>query len=402
MEKQGTILSGLSILLLGTLIGWQAHSIQFANSETVNGSPQTSESQGLDLGLFWDVKASIEKSYVDLEKIDNQKQLYGAISGLVNSLDDPYSVFMDPEETKNFNSSLNGELEGIGAELTVDESGSLSILAPLKDSPAQKAGLLPGDIVYKVDDQATSEMTLWEAIMEIRGEQGTDVHLTILRDGVDDPIEMIITRQEISVPSVELETVEKDGKNIAHLSIYQFGDDTYSEFEEAVRELTLNAPDGLVLDLRMNGGGYLDAAVKIASEFFSDERTAVIVKYRDRPNEVIKTTGNGQLTTVPIVVLIDSGSASASEILAGALQDHERATLMGVQSFGKGSVQELKELRDSSTLRMTVAKWYTPFDNTIDHTGVTPDIEVKADESESTDSDNDVQLNAAVDYLLGL
>lgn len=403
MQKQGSILRALSFLLLGSLIGWQAHTIDLSSdqeSSTDNTSSQEADSS-LDLGLFWDVKDTVDKSYVNLDSISNQKQLYGAITGLVDSLEDPYSVFMSPDETEQFNSSLNGELEGIGAELTV-EDGALTILAPLKDSPAEEAGLLPGDYVYKVEDQLTSDMTLFDAIMAIRGAAGTDVHLTILRKDVDEPIEMTITRQAISVPSVELSTVEKDGKTFAHLAIYQFGDDTYNEFETAVRQIKLDSPDGLILDLRMNGGGYLDSAVQIVSEFFKDEKTAVIVKYRDRDNEVIKTTGNGQLTDIPLVVLIDEGSASASEILAGALQDFQRATLIGEQSFGKGSVQELDELSDGSTLRLTVAKWFTPLDHTIDHTGITPNMEVTNDGAVPSEGEVDVQLDAAVDYLAGL
>lgn len=404
MQKQGSIVRALSFLLIGSLLGWQANALSLlSNGETssVDSSATQEPEPHFDLGLFWDVKDTVDRSYVDLDKIDSQEELYGAISGLVNSLDDPYSVFMSPDETEQFNSSLNGELEGIGAELTVEE-GALTILAPLKDSPAELAGLLPGDYVYKVEDQLTSDMTLFEAIMAIRGAAGTDVHLTILREEVNEPIEMTITRQAISVPSVELTTIEEQGKKIAHLAIYQFGDDTYNEFEEAVRQITLSDPDGLIIDLRMNGGGYLDAAVQIISEFFKDEKTAVIVKYRDRANEVIKTTGDGQLIDIPVVVLIDEGSASASEILAGALQDYQRATLIGEQSFGKGSVQELDELSDGSTLRLTVAKWFTPLDHTIDHTGIAPNIEVANEGSVPAEGKEDIQLNAAVDYLTSL
>ncbi len=401
MQKQGNITRGISFLLIGVLVGWQGHTLQLKRTENPE-TPAVEETSGdLDLSRFWEVNALINKSFVDETKIDTQQQLYGAISGLVDSLEDPYSVFMNPDETEQFNSSLNGELQGIGAELTVEE-GVLTVLSPLKDSPAQEAGILPGDIIYLVDEQPTSEMTLFEAIMAIRGEQGTQVHLTLLRKEVDEPIEVTITRQEISVDSVELTMIEQDGKNLAHLAIFQFGDDTYNEFEEAVRQISLSDPDGLVLDLRMNGGGYLDAAVQIISEFFSDEKTAVIVKYRDRDNQVIKTTGNGQLIDIPVVVLIDEGSASSSEILAGALQDYGRATLRGEQSFGKGSVQELDELSDGSTLRLTVAKWFTPLDHSIDHTGITPNVEVTNEGTVPVDPATDVQLQAALDYLLSL
>lgn len=405
MRNQGSITRALAFLLIGAVVGWQANALEgtsAGNAQSSDNGSQEGSSGDLDLGLFWDVNALVHTSYVDDTKLSNTDQLYGAISGLVESLDDPYSVFMSPEETESFNSSLNGELEGIGAELTEDENGNLMILSPLKDSPAQAAGLLPGDYIYMVDDQPTSEMDMWDAIMAIRGEEGTTVHLTLVREGVDEPIEVDIVRQEIRVPSVELTAVEKDGKSIAHLAISQFGDDTYNEFEEAVRQIILDDPDGLIIDLRMNGGGYLKAAVQIASEFFSEEKTAVIIKYRDRDNEVTKTSGDGQLTDIPMVVLIDESSASASEILAGALQDYGRAHIMGEQSFGKGSVQELDELSDGSTLRLTVAKWFTPLDHSIDHVGITPDTVIENEGVVPSDPAADVQLQAAADYLAGL
>lgn len=347
---------------------------------------------------FWQVWGDIQDNYVNIDTVDSQNQSYGAIEGLVEALGDPYSVFMDPTETQEFNSSLNGNLEGIGAELT-EENGKLIVVSPLKDSPAEVAGLKSKDFIYMVDDKATTEMSLFEAIMAIRGPADTDVKLTVLRDGAPDPIEMTITRKEIQVPSVELTEMNKDGKTYAHLSIYQFGDDTYKEFEDAVRQITLDNPDGLILDLRQNGGGYLESSIEVMSEFFSDKRTGVIVKKRNDQNEVTKTTGSGQLADIPMVVLLDEGSASAAEILAGALKDYSRATLIGVQSFGKGSVQELMDLPDGSTLRLTIAKWFTPNDHTIDHTGITPDIEVKEDDTAKFGTDTDNQLNSALDYL---
>lgn len=399
MPNQGSYLKALAFLLIGAVLGWQGN---LAFSASPNAAEETDTSvvtnEDLDLTLFWNVRDLIQQSYVDLEAVDAQAQIYGAITGVVDSLGDPYSVYMNPEETQEFNSSLNGELEGIGAELTVEE-GRLVIVSPIKDSPAEAAGILPGDEIYLIDGEFANEYTLWEAIMKIRGPEGTQVTLTLLREGEAEPLEKTITRQEISVPSLELAYSEVDGQTIAHLSLYQFGDDTYTEFKQATQQIILDDPDALILDLRMNGGGYLDISVEILSEFFEEMQTAVIVKYRDRPNEVIKTTGDGQLTDIPMVVLIDEGSASASEIVAGALQDYERATLIGEQSFGKGSVQELDELSDGSTLRLTVAKWYTPLDRSISEVGITPDIEVS---NEGTDPETDVQLDAAIDYLLSL
>ncbi len=393
--RPNTLFRSIALLLIGAVLGWQlnlAYSPASAGNSSNNGG-----SRDLDLSLLWNVWDLIQEDYVNLDSVATQDQSFGVVKGLVESLGDPYSVFMDPEETKSFNDSLSGSLEGIGAELTVKDE-KLIILSPLKESPAEKAGILPGDYIYLVDGEPTSEMTLWEAIQNIRGTPGTTVTLTLIREGVEEPFELTITRQAITVPSVELTYETVRGQDIAHLSIYQFGDETTREFEKAVQALVLRDPDGLIIDLRMNGGGYLDASIEILSEFFSDERTGVIVKYRNRDDEVIKTKGQGRLADIPMVVLIDEGSASASEILAGALQDYDRATLIGVQSFGKGSVQELDDLNDGSTLRLTVAKWYTPLDRSISEVGITPDIEVTRD-ANANDATEDVQLEAAFDYL---
>lgn len=392
-------------LILGGALGWQGNS-SFGAASLAEESEEIESNETINMDLFWNVWDTVESKYVDIDAVSDQDQMYGAISGMVNALGDPYSVFMNPEETAQFQSSLDGELQGIGAELTVEE-GRLTIVSPLKDSPAEEIGLLPGDHIYMVYDPdaqewvATSELTLWEAIMMIRGEPETEVSLRIIREGSEEPVEYTIVRKLIDVPSVELTFVEEEGLNIAHLSIYQFGDDTYTEFEEAVREVLLQDTAGMVLDLRMNGGGYLDVSVEILSEFLAEVETGVIVKRRNAEDENVQTTGSGQLSDLPLVVLIDEGSASASEILAGALQDYKRATLMGEQSFGKGSVQELNDLGDGSSLRLTIAKWYTPSDRSINDTGITPDITVSMEPTE-IDTENDVQLEAAIDYLLNL
>ncbi|MFA4814852.1 MAG: S41 family peptidase [Candidatus Gracilibacteria bacterium] len=404
-NTSGTYAKALLFVFIGGLIGWQAN-VNFGNPSEADEVDNAEKSGELSMDLFWNVWDMVEANYVDIEHVDDQQQIYGAVSGMVDALGDPYSVFMTPEETDQFQSSLDGELQGIGAELTVKD-GKLVIVSPLKDSPAEEAGLLPGDYIYMVFDTelndwvSTGEITLWEAIMLIRGEPGTEAKLKILRENSEDPIEFTIIRQEIDVPSVELTFVERGDMNLAHLSIYQFGDDTLTEFEEAVREVLLANADGMVLDMRLNGGGYLDVSIEIMSEFFDDERTGVIVKRRNMEDQIIQTTGSGQLKDLPMVVLIDEGSASASEILAGALQDYARATLMGEQSFGKGSVQELTDLSDGSSLRLTIAKWYTPNDRSIDDTGIAPDITVSMEASD-IDTENDVQLDAALDYLLKL
>ncbi|MFA5855502.1 MAG: S41 family peptidase [Candidatus Gracilibacteria bacterium] len=411
MNYKGSTFRAIALFLVGGILGWQTN-MAYVHGDFGTLIPHeetaqvdATEDANLDLGMFWNVWNTIKNDYVDFDSVKQDEQVYGAISGLVSALGDPYSEFMSPDETMEFDNNLNGKLEGIGAELVMKED-RLTILSPLKDSPAEQNGILPGDYIYMVDDKLTGDMTLSDAIMAIRGPAGTSVKLTIVREGAEDLIEKTITRQEINVPSVENEFLDSGGKKIAHLSIYQFGDDTVKEFEKAVQDTLLTSPDALILDLRMDGGGYLDASVDIIGEFFKDEVTAVSIKNRDGMTEVLTTKGAGRLADIPMVVLIDGGSASASEIVAGALQDYNRAKLIGVQSFGKGSVQELNNLSDGSSLRLTIAKWYTPLDKNVNEVGLTPDIVVEypapsADATEA-EKENDPQLDAAVSYLVNL
>lgn len=388
-------------LAIGFSVGWLGNDA--LRSDAIGGVisiNNESQEESADLTLFWEVWNTLTNQYVDTAKLNVQSQIYGAIAGMVNALGDPYTVFMTPEETESFHQSLEGELEGIGAELTVKE-GILVVISPLKGSPAEKAGLLPGDYVYMVDGKPTTDMTLFEAIKAIRGEKGTQVTLTILRKDINEPFEVKITREKIDVPSVELSYKEVGEKNLALLSINQFGDSTSAEFKKSVNDILLNQVDGLVVDLRLNGGGYLESSIEILSEFFDDEVAGVTVKRRDNKNETLKTKGNGKLPELPMVVLINEGSASASEILAGAIQDYKRGIVMGVKSYGKGSVQELSPFQDGSTLRLTIAKWYTPNDRSIDHTGITPDIVVEM-ETSKIETEEDVQMQSAIDYLADL
>lgn len=382
-------------IVIGGILGWFMHAN--LGSEVRITDSSTDEEGELDLALFWDVWKTVQANFYDIEHVEDQEATYGAVHGLVESLGDPYSEFMTPEESTSFQQSLDSELEGVGMELTVKE-GLLVVVSPLKDSPAELAGILPGDHVYMVEGNPTSEMTLFDAIMSIRGAPGTQVTLTILREGSSDPIEMTITRAKIEVPTVESRVEERNGKTLTVVSMYQFGNDTSSEFGEAVRAAQLLDSDGMVLDLRLNGGGYLDIAVEVLGEFFDEEQKAVIVKHRNDENEVMYTNGDGELSELPLVVLIDEGSASASEIVAGALQDYKRAVLMGETSFGKGSVQELATLSDGSSLRLTIAKWFTPLDRGIDQVGITPDVEVPM-EYTAIDTEEDVQMEAALNYL---
>lgn len=362
--------------------------------EIKNGNPQD-----VNLSLYWNVWERLETNYLNESAVQNDQNLiYGSIKGLVNALDDPYTVFMTPKETKQFEENLQGSLQGIGAELSV-EDGMLIVVSPLKDSPAEKAGLRPGDVIFQIDGDATGEMTLFEAIMNIRGEKGTDVTLTIIREDIDEPFDVTITRDEITIESVTTELL--DG-NISYVSVNQFSDNTTKEFDEAIQEILIKNPKGVILDLRYNGGGYLDIAVEILSEFISDDKTAVIIQRRNPDdNQTLQVLGNTRLPDIPLVVLVNRGSASASEIVAGAIQDHKRGLVMGEETFGKGSVQEVELLRDGSSLRLTIAKWLTPEGRDIEEAGIVPDRIIELTQ-EDIENEFDSQLEEARTYLMNL
>lgn len=405
MDKFKKPLGYFVLFIIVFIFGWESASYHLLQKPTVENEPvapmaafsslvEANEAKA-DLKSFWKVWDILFNTYVDETALNNQQMVYGAIKGMVAALNDPYTVYMTPQETKEFDQSLNGKLEGIGAELTV-KNKNLVVVSPLKNSPAEKAGLQPGDIVYKIDGELTAEMTLFEAIMKIRGTRGTKVVLTIIREGTVEPFEVGIVRETVNLESVSM---EDKGEGIFYISINQFSDSTRPDFEKKIRELILKNPRGLILDLRYNGGGYLDIAVDILSEFLEEKVAAVTIKRRvEAKNETLYVSGDPHLPDVPLVVLINNGSASASEIVAGAIQDYKRGIVMGEQSFGKGSVQEVDKLSDGSSLRLTIARWFTPNGTNIDKVGIAPDITVELGE-EDIKTDKDSQLSAAIEYL---
>lgn len=385
-------------------LGWQSANYyhtsssvsKFNNVEGGNNVPIVSDSlKSENLKLLFEVWDILKNEYVEEKSIDKEKQVYGAVRGMVDSLEDPYTVFMTPDQSKEFQNNLDGNLEGIGVEVTI-ENQNLVVVSPIKGSPAEKANIKPGDIIYEIEGKETSQMSLYEAIMKIRGNKGTLVHLTILRKGEQDPVNVSIVRDSIQIESVSWE--EKD-ENIAYIAINQFSDSTLTELQNAINEILLKEPKGLILDLRYNGGGYLDIAVDILGEFIEGKKKAVVIKQREESkNEDIYLEGKGHLADIPLVVLVNYGSASASEILAGAIQDYKRGIVIGEQTFGKGSVQEVITLEDGSSLRMTIAKWFTPLGRTIDHVGIQPDRLVEYTD-EDVETSRDPQLEASLQYL---
>lgn len=308
--------------------------------------------------------------------LDQTKLIDGAKAGLVSSTGDPYTVYFNPKEAKDFNNELSGSITGIGAELGTNSDGNIVIVAPLSGYPAEKAGLKPKDMVAAINGQSTSGMSVDAAVLKIRGPENTKVSLTIVR-GTGSPFDVTITRQKITIPSVEY---HEDG-NIGYLKISQFSNDTVSLAAKAATEFKSKNVKGVVLDLRSDPGGYLSAAVNISSMWLDPGKTVVSER---RGSTIVSTetaSGNNPFKGLPTVVLIDGGSASASEITAGALRDNGVATLVGVKSFGKGSVQQVINLPDGSELKVTIARWYTPNGKNIDKQGITPDTIV-----ENTDS----------------
>lgn len=375
---------------LGYVIGNQNLTFSQGFKPTVTNR-ELGKPSDIDFGLFWKVWDEVNKKYAGTP--DNEKMLYSAINGALQSLDDPYTLFLTPDEAKRFDDDLKGSFEGIGAEIE-KKDGNITIVAPLPDSPAEKAGIKGKDIVFKIDGAETTTMSLQEAIDKIRGKGGTQVKLTVVREGATEPIELAITRATIVVKSVEWE-IKND--NIGYIKISQFGEDTKNLVNQAIDEMIAKKPKGLIVDVRNNPGGFLDTAVDITS-YFTKERGA-IVKEKNKSGQIIEldATSNPKLTDVPMVILVNGGSASASEIFAGALQDFGRAKLIGEKTFGKGSVQELNRVDGGGALRVTIAKWLTPKDREIDKQGIAPDIEVKSPEDASSEADP--QLDRAIEEL---
>ena len=339
---------------------------------------------------------SVEEVYDALKQnfdgeLSQQELLDGIKKGLADASGDNYTDYFNAEDTNEFYNSLNGSFEGIGAELSL-ENEVIVIVAPLNGFPAEEAGLRAGDIIFKIEGEETFGMAVEEAVVKIRGEKGTTVNLTIVRDGEE--LEFAIVRDTIVVPSLEYELKED---NIGYLQITRFADDTPQLAIEAARSLKQQGATSIILDLRNNTGGFVDAAIAVASLWQNDE----VVFEQRTGGQVTRTEralGIPLLNDLPTVVLINEGSASASEIVAGALRDNNYATLVGVQTFGKGSVQRLYELTDGSTLKVTIARWFTPGGINIDEEGVAPDIEVERS-SDDFDNDLDPQLDRAIQEL---
>ncbi len=379
----------------------------------VNPNPPATST--LDLALFWDVWERLRRNYIEPAALDAKKMVYGAITGMVSSLGDPYTAFLPPKENKEFKEDLGGEFEGIGAQLGIKD-GRVIVVAPLKGTPAAEAGIRPGDYILKVNDEDTAGWTVPQAVTKIRGPKGTEVRLSILHENAAKPSEIAIIRGTITVPSVETwvkkasdideiasfpDLVKLPGK-VAYLRLSRFGEHTNEDWGKAVAEIVAaqranGLLKGLVFDLRNNPGGYLDGSVFIASEFL---RSGVVVSQvnSDGTKEDFRVNRKGTLFDIPMVVLVNKGSASAAEIVAGALKDYKRAVIVGEVTFGKGSVQTPFDLSEGAGLHITTGKWLLPKGDSISKVGVAPNVEIKLDDP--PEASRDAQLAKAIELLL--
>ncbi len=354
-----------------------------------------SEDDDVDFSVFWEVWNTVEnRFYYDMP--GEEIRVQGAINGLVESLGDPHTGYVTPEGAEFMRERLAGAFEGIGATVETDtETGGVYIIRVFEDSPAEEAGILAGDVLIEADSTDLTELTLDEGIQLIRGEAGTDVVLTVYREGEQELLRITVTRGTIELPTVDSRMIDD---KVGYVALFDFYSRATSSTETAIEDLIDEGAEVIIFDLRGNGGGYLVQGIDVADLFL--DRGIVTIQRDVDGNYREYTTGNGELAEdIPLVVLVNENSASASEIVAGALQDRDRAILIGTQTFGKGSVQTLYDLSDGSILRITTGNWYTPNDRSISEEGITPDIIVELEAGEVITTDNDPQLDRALDYI---
>lgn len=347
----------------------------------------------IDFSLFWNVWNKIKQQYVK-QPVNEQALFYGAIKGMVESLDDPYSAFLDQEENAMFNEEMSGNFNGIGVEIGM-KNDHITVVAPIPGTPAETAGLRAGDWIVSIADADTSNLTITEAVSMIRGEPGTTVSLGIIRDeGAAQTIEII--RTTISVPTVVWKDLDT---GIFRMQITMFGDDTEADFKKAIKEIQAQEVKGIVLDLRNNPGGYLQTSVSVASEFVAAGKTIVSERFPSQAETELRSENGAQhLVSVPVVVLVNEGSASAAEILAGALRELREVKLVGTATYGKGTVQELEPLAENTSLRLTVAEWLLPSGSAIPDDGIKPDETVEISD-EDFNAGRDPQIQRAIELL---
>jgi carboxyl-terminal processing protease len=366
----------------GLQVGSETRSVKITDSRSLIDA---------DFNLFWEAVDLVKQKYVDIDGVKDQDLLYGAIQGVLGSLDDPYSSFFDPAEAKKFEEDLSGSFGGIGAEIGL-RGNVLTVISPLKGNPAEAAGIKAGDRILEINSTSTADMSVDRAVTLIRGKPGTEITLKVFREGWKDTKDFTFNRAIISLPTLDWEV--KDG-NIGYIKIHNFNPKAVALLREAADDLISKNIKGLIVDVRNNPGGYLDSAVQIAGYFMEPGEVVVKELERGKDPQALYSFGRPVFVSISTVVLVNEGSASASEILAGAMRDNRDIKLVGQKTFGKGSVQEVEELKDGSTLKITIAEWVTPKDIKIHKKGLTPDFEIKMPE----EGDQDPQLDKALELL---
>lgn len=397
-----TVLLGVVALVIATFafLGGYAYSAVNTTGASPLGSVRLplpgvtnpAANQPSQFGVFWEAWNIIHKDFYG--KIpDNKTITYAAIRGVLKTLGDDHTVFIEPKGTAQQNEQLRGDFEGIGATVNL-VNGQIVIVAPIPGSPAEQAGIKPGDIILKVGDKDVTGLSLDETVALIRGPKGSKVSVTIQRAGQTNPLTFEITRNTIALPSVIAKMQEN---NIGYVRLTVFGEKAKDEVSKSINDLKAQGAKAIIFDLRSNPGGYLQSAIDVASQFIKD---GVVAYERGKNGEeqTFTASGNGVWTDLPLVVMIDKGSASASEIVSGAIQDRKRAILLGDTSYGKGSVQSVHELSDKSSIHVTIAEWLTPNKTQISGRGLTPDVQVSIS-SDDAKAGNDTQLQAAIKYL---
>ncbi len=389
----------LAMFVFAVLLVVVSFSMGFGTSRLVFQPKTTTTNDGAPpdfqqaMPVFWEAWNIINSDFYK-QPLDQTKMTYGAIGGMVDALGDPHTAFLDAEQAKFYDQELGGSFEGIGAEVEMN-NGRLSIVAPIKGTPAEKAGLKAGDAILKVDDTVIKDMTVYDAIKLIRGPKGSTVKLTVQR-GSQPAFTVTLTRDTIVTSAVESKMLEG---NIAYVKLNEFTATAPQDLHTQLEQLMAQKPKALIFDLRNNPGGFLDSAVKIASEFLDQGSVVLIERFKNGDQNEYKTDGGGAATHIPMVLLVNEGSASASEILSGALKDYKRATIVGTTTYGKGSVQVPHQLSDQSQLRVTIAHFFSPQDHEINGVGVAPDIQVPDPTDAQVLQHQDPQLDRAVQYV---
>ncbi len=383
----------------GYFLGVNGYRVEISKALNISINRATPIDKNVDMTLFWQTWDLLAEKYYDKTKLIPSQMIYGAIQGMVSSVGDPYTAFLSPSQNKVVNENLNGSFGGVGIEIGYRD-GQLAVIAPLSDTPAAKAGIMPGDYIVKITDKNknvdidSTTISSNEAVTYIRGAEGTKVTLTLLRDGASEPIVVELTREKINIHSVTLSWVG-EGSDIARIQVSEFGAETKSEWNKAVSEIMTKNTKGIIIDLRNNPGGYMQSAVELAGDFVPNGSVVVVQENGDGSKEEYKSESLPRLSKYKTVVLINKGSASASEILSGALRDTLGIKLVGDKSFGKGTIQEPIDMTGGSGIHVTTAKWLTPKGTWVHKEGIIPDIEV----SNPTDGSNDDQLIEAIKFF---